>query len=98
MYNYQNITSPRNILKKWCKVELNYIKNDFYRRTVHSKIYVVRMPTNALFINLLAPELFFLILTHPVYKMWTIQEPNKLELWNKLHFEERKKTKSVHHV
>jgi len=59
MYNYQNITSPRNILKKWCKVELKYIKNDFYRRTVHSKIYVVRMPTNALFINLLAPELFF---------------------------------------
>jgi len=42
-------------------------------------------------INLLAPELFFfLILAHPVYKMWIIQEPNKLELWNKLHFEEGK--------
>jgi len=41
-------------------------------------------------INLLAPELllFFLILAHPVYKMW-IQEPNTLELWNKLHFEEK---------
>ena len=26
----------------------------------------------------------------PVYKMWIIQEPNKLELWNKLHFEEKK--------
>ena len=41
-------------------------------------------------INLLAPELFFLILAHPVYKMWIIQEPNMLELWNKLHFEEEK--------
>jgi hypothetical protein len=26
---------------------------------------------------------FFLILSHPVYKMWIIQEPNILELWNK---------------
>ena len=37
-------------------------------------------------INLLAPELFFLILAQPVYKMWIIREPNTLELWNKLHF------------
>ena len=44
-------------------------------------------------INRLAPELFFLILAHPVYKMWIIQEPNKLALWNKLHFEEKKKRK-----
>jgi hypothetical protein len=48
-------------------------------------------------INLLAPELFFLILAHTVYKMWIIQEPNKLELWNKLHFEEEK-TESIYHV
>ena len=40
---------------------------------------------------------FFLILAHPVYKMWIIQEPNKLALWNKLHFEE-KKTESIEHV
>ena len=33
----------------------------------------------------------FLILAHSVYKMWIIQEPNTLELWNKLHFEEEKK-------
>ena len=33
---------------------------------------------------------FFLILAHPVYKMWIIQEQNTLELWNKLHFEEKK--------
>jgi len=29
----------------------------------------------------------FLILAHSVYKMWIIQEPNTLELWNKLRFE-----------
>ena len=40
---------------------------------------------------------FFLILAQPVYKMWIIQEPNKLALWNKLHFEE-KKTESIEHV
>jgi len=41
-------------------------------------------------IKLLAPELLFFILVHPVYKMWIIQEPNTLELWNKMHFEEEK--------
>jgi len=40
---------------------------------------------------------FFLILAHPVYKMWIKQEPNMLELWNKLHFEE-KKTESIYRV
>jgi len=29
-------------------------------------------------VNLLASELFLLILAHPVYKMWITQEPNKL--------------------
>ena len=48
-------------------------------------------------INLLAPELIFLILAHPIYKMWIIQEPNTLELWNKLHFEE-KKMESIYHI
>jgi len=41
--------------------------------------------------------IFFLILAHPVYKMWIKQKPNKFELWNKLHFEE-KKTDSTYHV
>ena len=41
--------------------------------------------------------IIFLILAHPVYKMWIIQEPNTLELWNKLHFEE-KETESIYHV
>ena len=41
--------------------------------------------------------IFFLILAHPVYKMWIKQEPNTLELWNKVHFEE-KETESIYHV
>jgi len=41
---------------------------------------------------------FFFNFSTPVHKMWIIQEPNTLELWNKLHFEEREKTESVYHV
>jgi len=41
--------------------------------------------------------IFFLILGHPVYNIWIMQEPNTLELWNKLHFEE-KKTESLYHI
>jgi len=48
-------------------------------------------------INLLAPEIIFLILAHPVYKMWIIQEPNMIELWIKLHFEEKKKRR-IHNM
>jgi len=48
-------------------------------------------------INLLAPELFFFNFSTPVYKMWIVQEPNKLDLWNKLHFEEEKR-ESIYHV
>ena len=48
-------------------------------------------------LNQVGPELFFLNLAHPVYKMWIIQEPNMLELWNKLHSEEEK-SESIYHV
>jgi len=40
---------------------------------------------------------FFYILAQSVYKMWIKQEPNMLELWNKLHFEE-KRMDSIYHV
>ena len=33
---------------------------------------------------------FFQILAHSVFKMWVIQETNKVALWNKRHFEEKK--------
>jgi len=49
-------------------------------------------------VNRLAPELFFFfILADTVYKMWIKQEPNTLELWNKLHFEE-KESESIYRV
>ena len=35
--------------------------------------------------------IFFKILAHPVFKMWILQEPKKITLWNKWHLEERKK-------
>ena len=47
--------------------------------------------THVLSVKLLAPELFFFNFSTPVYKMWIIQEPNTLELWNKLHFEYKKR-------
>jgi len=48
-------------------------------------------------INLLEPEFYIEILAHPVGKMRIIQEPNKLALWNKRHFE-KKKTEIMQHV
>ena len=40
--------------------------------------------------NILEPEFYIYILAHPVDKMLVIQEPNKVALWNKRHFEEKK--------
>jgi hypothetical protein len=40
-------------------------------------------------LNLLAPEFYILLLAHPVCKMWIIQKPEKVALWNKRHFEEK---------
>ena len=48
-------------------------------------------------INLLEPEFYIYILAHSVGKMRIIQEPNKVALWNKRHFEE-KKTEIMQHV
>jgi hypothetical protein len=39
--------------------------------------------------NLLAPEFYIEVLSHPVCKMWIIQEPKKVALWNKRHFEDK---------
>ena len=41
-------------------------------------------------LNLLATGFFFQILEHSVFKLWLIQKPNKVALWNKRHFEEKK--------
>ena len=51
----------------------------------------IRRSTLCSFNPLALKFFFFLILAHAVYKIWIIQEPNKLALWNKLHFEEKKR-------
>ena len=35
--------------------------------------------------------IFFKNLAHPVFKMWILQEPKKIALWNKRHLEERER-------
>ena len=54
-------------------------------------VYEKKTPAGFLrLVNLLATDFFFFrILAHPVFKMWVIQEPNKVALWNKRHFEEK---------
>ena len=61
------------------------------------QVFVIRYVLWETFIKLLEPELFFKILACSVYKVWIIQEPNTLELWNKLRFEEEK-TESIYRV
>ena len=68
------------------------IKTKQHKKNERSKTFRSWQP-----ITLWRRNYFFLILAHPVYKMWIIQEPNKLALWNKLHFEE-KKTEIIQHV
>ena len=86
--------APRNVTISI--LEMEFIENfiDGKKQRTEEKSIQMYLPME---VNPLAPELFFLILAHPVYKMWIIQEPNKLTLWNKLQFEE-KKTESIEHV
>jgi len=69
---------------------LNFL-NAFYTHLVPT------LWARCLFLTFWRRNYFFLILAHTVYKMWIIQEPNKLELWNKLHFE-KEKAESMYHV
>jgi len=59
--------------------------------TFHPLLNVNTSRTLESYLTFCRRNYFFLILAHPVYKMWIIQEPNTLELWNKLHFEEKKR-------
>ena len=47
--------------------------------------------------NLLATDFFFPNFSTPVFKMWVIQKPNRVALWNTRHFEEEK-TEIIQHV
>ena len=81
------------LARGWPLGPISTRKNTFMSRKSHKRVgwdwYGRRSGCKE--INPLAPKLFFLISAHSVYKMWIIQEPNKLTLWNKLHFEEKKR-------
>ena len=106
-YHLQSLSSFTCLVH--CRImlikEMYYTYFDYQNSTVPSRWFIVcgrssckiSGETWLLEFNPLAPELFFLILAPPVYKMWVIQEPNELALWNKLHFEEEK-TESIEHV
>ena len=56
-----------------------------------------KAPSIVTVIDLLATDFFFQILAHPVFKMWVIQKPNNVALWNKRHFE-GEKMEIIQHV
>ena len=62
--------------------------NGEWRIKYNNELYTVYRGSDIVtYSKLSAPELFFFLsLAHSVYKIWIIQEPNTLELWNKLHF------------
>ena len=100
-YNTGNIATHNNEPKISTSKE-NWYNKDNQPRTVKT----VNSATTQTYKNLVQQTShsltfwrrnYFLNLPHPVYKMWIIQEPNTLDLWNKLHFEEEK-TDSIYRV
>jgi len=89
----QDVTEDPHLLPYRIPQESFFSENKFNTQRLYIIVWIKNDNT---VINRLASELFLLILAHPVYKMWIIQEPNTLELWHKLHFEE-KKTESIYH-
>ena len=71
---------------KSCKISHKTLCNVYNSRGEFSVQTKFKHPV---YVNLLAPEFYILILAHPVCKMWIIQEPQKVALWNKRHFEEK---------
>ena len=57
-----------------CSLNLNSLSISMPR------YFILSTCSNRLLFNLWDPELFFLVLAHPVYKMRIIQEPNTIEL------------------
>jgi hypothetical protein len=60
--------SISTVLNETTFTELSFSSKNFLVNKSHTEV------------NPLAPELFFLISSHPVYKMLIIQEPKKLAL------------------
>ena len=83
-------------LKLFMKQNNRFIQH-VLRTTRNAKIQCVGKTQRCLLFNLLATDFFPQILAHSVFKMWVIQKPNKVALWNKRHFEE-KKMEIIQHV
>ena len=69
----------------------SYLKKNFHfiiNNHSNFRHYTAQVAVKAF--NLLATDFFFQILARSVFKMWVIQKPNKVALWNKRHFEEKK--------
>jgi len=80
--------------KPECAACLKYSVLIFVEKNIYKMQHLEGSGTPVLYIgrtllNLLAPEFYIYILAHPVCKMWIIQEPKKLALRNKRHFEEK---------
>jgi hypothetical protein len=63
------------------KCQSNKLKNYCIRLVIYLNCAMMHGLTNLKF--------YIYILAQPVCKMWIIQEPKKVALWNKLHFEEK---------
>jgi len=82
---------------KWCGKSCHHRSSKPNRPARSRSLYRLRYPGPCMSLTFWRRNYFFLILAHPVYKMWIIQEPNTLDLWNKLYFE-KKKAESKYHV
>jgi hypothetical protein len=78
MSSGEQFTTFRNIVNLCLEYEGE--RTTTFRNVGNSSPDKASRPQMMCIINLLAPELFFLILAHPVYKMSIIQETNTLEL------------------
>jgi hypothetical protein len=65
--------------------------------TLLSAFTSVSYLTTGFYLTFWRRTFFFQILAHSVFKMLVIQKPNKVALWNKRHFEE-KKMEIIQHV
>ena len=99
MWNFGIAKFPCQLLLilKMLKFLRFWITNFAHGGHVAPNVWTVSMLVCEFWLNILAPEFYFLILTHSVYRILIIQEPNTFELWNKLHLEE-KKTESIYHT
>ena len=73
----------QNSIQDWIKSGLKSGNACYY--SVLNLLSSILLPKN-LKMNLLATDFFFQILAHPVFKMWVIQKPYKVALWNKTAF------------